>query len=379
MSRVNYVYKSESFFHTLVVVNRRRGYQENWFDCCPPSLVAALTIVFMTLLLFWSEGRVDLSIAAQNAVPYPSGLPNDGDLIYTVGDLESDANLSHTLLVPLPVMALSATAQMYSWHELSTSHTRQENDGSETTYYTYSYYTRWSSSPPNSASFETSLLHWNPLDQRSLTFDLSDSKYASEATINGLTLHGVRDLGLPFHSLPLSEELLTDDFPSVRLIISDNYLYIGNVDPGLPSVGDIRVSYSYTPSRLKGLAIGQLSGNNLTSYEAKQDTIFATRTGELRAFYRVDTLEEVVESLRSDHAMGIWLCRIGAVVFNAMGIAVIGDASLLAAGLWGTVATFAVVWIVASLNSMLSFTAVMGAILLWTFWMSSEPSYGSKW
>jgi hypothetical protein len=138
---------SDGWFRT-VAVNRRS--RRNYSNKCWVPFIDVVLLLGSVVGLFFSESNVDVSVTAQDALPYPSSNPLDGQLIYTVGRLESFSTVQDSFLNPQSFMALHVHPEMYCWNEVRTEHTREDGDGSKTTYYTYSYYSDWSSTPVKS-------------------------------------------------------------------------------------------------------------------------------------------------------------------------------------------------------------------------------------
>jgi hypothetical protein len=160
--------------------------------------------------------------------------------------------------------------------------------------------------------------------------------------------------------------------------IFSGYLYIDDANPSWPRIGDIRVSYSFTPPSLSGLVIGELHGDTIKEFAVKRESVFMTRTQELLRYYATDKLESALEQLSSEHTWSIWICRCAAVVMGFVGIIVVGDAEPAAAALWSIVGATAVVWIVELISSVIGFLAIVGAVVAWCLWMAAGEPYAKK-
>ncbi|MEK7086035.1 MAG: TMEM43 family protein, partial [Patescibacteria group bacterium] len=106
-------------------------------------------------VLYWNEGRVDLSEVAKNAVEISStevalaGV--DGKLVSTNGKITSGETLGDGLyLNPGKYLSVHRDVEMYAWVEKTSSNSDTNLGGSETTETTYTYAKEWTSSPSSS-------------------------------------------------------------------------------------------------------------------------------------------------------------------------------------------------------------------------------------
>jgi LysM repeat protein len=192
---------------------------------------------------------------------------------------------------------------MFAWDEESRTETKTNAGGSETKVTTYSYSTRWTSSPENSSSFKRGG-HHNP--QMAVK---GETLRAKEAVVGAFGLE-MADVDLPaFKSVTLDEA----NTRSGR--VSGDYLYL-NDRPSSPRVGDIRLSYDVVPSGQKVTLFGQLdAADHVTTYTHKSgDTLYRAVNG---------TKADAVETMHGEHVMMTWILRAVGFGMMWMGLAMV--------------------------------------------------------
>jgi hypothetical protein len=258
------------------------------------------------VLLYWNEGRLDISTVAKTAVEVPANQPAPaqvGKLVAVTGALTTDETLGDAYFAPGNYVAVRREAQMFAWDEESRTETKTNAGGSETKVTTYSYSTRWTSSPENSSSFKRGG-HHNP--QMAVK---GETLRAKEAVVGAFGLE-MADVDLPaFKSVTLDEA----NTRSGR--VSGDYLYL-NDRPSSPRVGDIRLSYDVVPSGQKVTLFGQLdAADHVTTYTHKSgDTLYRAVNG---------TKADAVETMHGEHVMMTWILRAVGFGMMWMGLAMV--------------------------------------------------------
>ena len=225
----------------------RTSYGQNIGNSFKGILVGIVFIIGSIVLLWWNEGRsveqaTALAEMQENIITLP-------DTKYDIKN-ENKAVLLQGMVKPLSKvvdpefgvtsegLVLRKHVEMYQWKENSSSQTEEKLGGSTETVTTYSYVKEWSSWQIDSSSFKHPSNHQNPMmTHKSETFvtdaQLGDyhldtnivSRIGASKTYNGLTT-----------------------MPDIIGVATNykSYLYIG-FSPQNPSVGDIKISYTYAP------------------------------------------------------------------------------------------------------------------------------------
>lgn len=250
-------------------------------------------------VLYWNEGRYDLSLLAQTATDVSATTANtdsslDGSLVSTTGTLVSDEKLGDDLfLVPGDYVAVQRKVEMYSWVEETNTQKKENLGGSETETTTYTYKQEWTEFPEDSSNFAQPG-YSNPQK----TYE------SSEARVKNAKI-GVYDLDVDSVDLPsftpidLTENTvtLTDD----ALLANKQYVFVGYGKITAPITGDLRISYSVVKSGVEVTAFAKMTGTKLSSYaDADGNTLFRLFDG---------TRDEAITQLHSEFTLMTWILR----------------------------------------------------------------------
>jgi hypothetical protein len=198
---------------------------------------------------------------------------------------------------------------MYAWVETSSSETRTNVGGSQTTTTTYRYSTAWVNRPASSSDFQEPNGHENP----PLPF-ADEELHASDVGLGGYALAdpGQFDFPPPSTSLALGDANLNLSQGGVR---EGDYVYIGTGSLGQPAVGDVRVRYSVLPVGTNVTVFGQQNGTELLPYVDRQGhRIYGMFLG---------TRDEAVATLHSESTMSRWVMRGVGFVLMWIGLALL--------------------------------------------------------
>ena len=159
-------------------------------------------------VLYWNEGRVDVSEIAKTATPIeaetPASAELEGTLVSVSGTVSSQETLGDGMyLLPGDYIAVQRSVEVYSWTEKSESTTEKNLGGSETTETTYTYVKEWVGDAPSSGSFQ------EPTGHENVSKGIEDySGTVSSATI-GIYSLDMGSIGLPgYEKLTLNEQVL---------------------------------------------------------------------------------------------------------------------------------------------------------------------------
>lgn len=264
-------------------------------------ILVGITLFFGSFaLLYWNEGRTDLSVVAKTAIPVQadSAAPADteGKLVSVSGVFQSKQMVGDGLfLKPGLYMAVERNVEMYSWTEEKETKTKKNLGGSETTETTYRYKKEWTGSPDNSDDFKHPEGHYNP----SMPFK-SEEFRADTGTI-GQYDYDLRNIDLP----PVSKLTLTSGVISLKQgakLANPSFLYKGKGSLDNPVVGDVRVSYSVLKPGFKGTVFGNLNAPSVTAYMTKKNE-------KLYRIFPTDR-ETAIQTLHQEYVFMMWLFRI---------------------------------------------------------------------
>lgn len=280
------------------------GYGQRIINSIKGVLVGLILFVVSFGLLYWNEGRVDLSKIAKSATEISSATINtdtslNGKLVSTTGIVNSDQVIGDNLyLKPDKFIAVKRQVEMYSWVENSESRTKRNIGGSETTETTYTYSKNWVENPKSSSNFKYPEGHENP--QKSLD---SYTNKVTTATI-GAYHFDPQSITLPnFSKLPLNSQNVTLSGDAV--LANDTYIFIKKSKEGTfdnPQIGDLRISYHVLLPGFEGTIFGKLNGSKINPYfDQKGNMLY-------RLF--IGTREQAISTLHTEYRISLWILRI---------------------------------------------------------------------
>ncbi|MBI4975575.1 TMEM43 family protein [Candidatus Peregrinibacteria bacterium] len=262
-------------------------------------------------VLYWNEGRVDVSSIAKTAIDISTSksAPSDanGKLVSVSGVVTSDEKLGDDLfLKPGDYLAVSRVSEMYAWIEKSESKSEKNLGGSETTTTTYSYSQGWTSSPSSTSSFKEPAGHENPVKT------IEDA----QKTV-GSSRISTYDLDLSKMGLPNYEKLLlTKDNTDLTKqgVLAGEYVYVGKGNSQTPQLGDMRISYTALKKNSQGTVFGKLDGQKISTYvdEKTNESLYRMFNG---------TRDESLKQMHSEYTMWLWIMRAVGFVMMWIGLA----------------------------------------------------------
>lgn len=279
------------------------GYGSRIIDSIKGIFFGLILFIASFGVLYWNEGRVDMSTIAKTAIEVSSGQVSAdaslaGKLVSTTGIVNSDKTIGDNLfLKPDKFIAIKRDVEMYAWVEKSESHTTSNTGGSSTTTTTYSYAKEWTENPQPSSNFKHPEDHTNP--QKSL--DSTENKVTA-ATI-GAYGFDPQAISLPsLTRIPLSADKL--NLGNENTLIDGQYVFVPRNKGSNyqnPQIGDMRVSYLVLTPGFNGTAFGQLNGSKIDSYTDSQG----------HNLYRLfaGTREQGIATLHSEYTMWLWILR----------------------------------------------------------------------
>ena len=255
-------------------------------------------------LLYYNEGRVDLSTIAKGAIGINANSVDansslNGKLIYATDNFNTDEIIGDNLfLKPGNFLAVDRKVEMYSWSEKTRSHSTNNANGSETTEKDYTYVQNWNENPDSSDNFKLQEGHINP--PKSLESFINK---AQKATVGAYQVE-MNNVILPnFSTIQIDKEntILNKDV----VLANDTYLFVSkdkksNIDE--PQIGDLRISYSVLVPGNSATIFGKLDGDKISAYFDKNNT-------ELyRIFY--SSHDEALATMHTEYTILLWVLRI---------------------------------------------------------------------
>jgi hypothetical protein len=256
-------------------------------------------------VLYYNEGRVDLSQIAKTAINIDSSAaaPADanGKLVSTNGKITSAETLGDDLyLVPGKYLSVDRKVEMYSWIEKSSTKTDSNTGGSQTNTTDYTYSKEWTSVPSNSSNFKVPDGHSNP------------SKTVADARKTvGTAKIGNYELDMANIELPKFEAVTVNDV-NVKAVapakISGNFVFVpgaastGTMDQ--PQLGDMRVTYTAVKQDVDSTVFGKLDGTKLIPYvDANKDN------AKLYRIFTVGGTDAAIGQLSGEYKTMGWILR----------------------------------------------------------------------
>jgi hypothetical protein len=283
--------------------------------------IAAGIILFLGSfgLLYFNEGRVDLSTIAQTATEISARSINTdpslgGKLVFVTDVLDSNEIIGDNLFLnPDKFIATSRTVEMYSWQEESESKSKTNTGGSETTDTTYTYVKDWVEGPQRSSGFKYPEGHENP--QKTLESFLNK---VQNATI-GVYQVDMSSVMLPvFTKVQLNQQNIT--LTKDVILANDSYIFISQDKESTfanPKIGDLRVSYSVLYPGKTVTIFGKLNGDNISPYfDEDNNQLYHIFSG---------TRDEAISTLHSEYTLMLWILRLVGLLMMWIGLSLLFD------------------------------------------------------
>ena len=300
------------------------GYGSRIVNSIKGVVIGLILFVVSFGLLYWNEGRVDLSNIAKTATEIISATVSTdtslaGKLISTSGGVNSDQVIGDNLFLnPDKFIAAEREVEMYSWIEKSESHRKTNTGGSDTTETTYTYSKNWTENPKSSSNFKHPEGHENP--QKSLD---SYTNKVTTATIGAYNFDP-QSVTLPnFSQLPLNSQNVT--LSDGATLANDSYLFIRKSTDGTfdsPQIGDLRISYHVLRLDFDGTIFGKLSGSKIDPY-------FDQDGNNLYRLF-IGTRDQAISTLHTEYTTLLWILRLVGFLLMWFGLsALFGPISVL--------------------------------------------------
>ncbi len=288
-----------------------RSFGDNLIESIKGIVVGIIMFLVSFPVLWWNEGRYDVSNAAKTAIvvkPDGSGDAGEGKLIAVTDKLAvSEAVGDPDYLKPAPHVALHREVEMYAWVETKKTKTEKKLGGGSREITTYTYDKKWTSHVQDSSEFQVSEGHTNP----TLTID-GKSFYAAKAQVGAFSF--VPDeIELP-SSQPL--DIKADQLIGGHGRLSGRYVFSGKGTMDSPSVGDTRVSFTAVDGGRTSTLYGQRNGHDVGAYMVPKEDV---------KLFRVlnGTHEEAIAQMHGEHTTMTWILRLVGFLLMWFGLALV--------------------------------------------------------
>ncbi len=298
-------------------VTTKQGYGSRILNSIKGIGIGFLLFFLSFGVLFWNEGRIDQSKIAEDAIAVSSEAGSDrsegqDQLISAAGKMTSTEQIGDGLfLLPGDYIQVNRMVETYAWVEETSSVTKNKVGGSTETTTEYDYVKKWVTSPADSSNFEFPEGHTNPVPAHendstrveqvmvgSLTAktDGLDLPPATELSLSAdkVNLVDIAELiGSKYIYLPVSFALEGEDF-------EDEEEFVSSYET--PTIGDTRISYSVILPNQEGTLFGKLSGDEVSSYRDKSDSV-------LYRFF-ISSADGALDTLHKEYKTMLWLFRV---------------------------------------------------------------------
>lgn len=278
-----------------------KGWGSRISDSIKGVLIGFLMFVISFGVLYWNEGRVDISKIAKTAVEIESisqASPEiDKQLVSTTGILKSDEKIGDTYLKEGDYIAITRNVEMYSWKEEKHEKSTKNMGGSETIETTYTYEKYWTSNPENSSNFKKPEGHSNPqMTLNSNSLNVKNAKLGIyDVDMNQVSLPQYRNIQLNNSNIILNDNLE---------LVNDQYLFKGSGSISNPEIGDVRVSYSVIHNPIDTVTIfGKLDLTN-----KKISPFYGEENTELYRIFE-GTRDSAISTMKTEHTIFTWILR----------------------------------------------------------------------
>jgi hypothetical protein len=288
-----------------------RGLGDNLIDSIKGVVVGICMFLVSFPILWWNEGRTDMSTVAKTAVVIKadaSDSAGDGKLVAVTSPLKNDGLLGDAdFLKPGPYAALDRRVEMYAWVEKVTKTEKKQLGGGKKIVTTYDYVKEWTDRPASSDDFRYPEGHENP----SMAFHSRDWQ-ADKAWVGAFAFVPADVHMLPARPLSLDGDKL---LPHKGRRVDDT-LFIGKGELDQPRLGDLRVTWEAVAA-----------GRTVTFYgkrEGKTNIVPYLHKGEDKLFRVIDgTHEAAIAAMHDEHVAITWFLRILGFIFMWLGMALV--------------------------------------------------------
>lgn len=258
-------------------------------------------------ILYWNEGRADLSTIARTAIEINSQTQNtdqslNNKLISTTGVVNSNGSISDNLFLKAgKFLVIERRVEMYSWIEEEQTKSKRNVGGSETQETTYTYEKDWTDDPVDPTDFRYPFKY--PIGHENPQKSIENNVFK----VQNVTV-GIYNFDFPSIVYPKLTDLPLDSqntvLPQGAQLINNKYVFIPKTVNGTfnsPQIGDMRISYKILKPGFNGTIFGQLSGNDIVNYvDQDGNNIYRLFAG---------SRNEALSAMHSEYKFSVWGLR----------------------------------------------------------------------
>lgn len=184
------------------------GFGANLMESIKGVAVGGILFLLSFWVLWWGEGRIDLSDVAKKSVEVKADSVDksaEGKLISVTGELKSDEKLDDPqFLLPGNYLRLERTVEMYAWVERRRTETTKKTGGGKDVRTIPTYEKKWTSDPQPPSKF------LEPKDRENPPLTLEGRSVAAEKAQVGAYPFKPKEATLPSGELlKLTDDMLT--------------------------------------------------------------------------------------------------------------------------------------------------------------------------
>ncbi|HEX5415194.1 MAG TPA: TMEM43 family protein [Chloroflexota bacterium] len=288
---------------------RPEGFLSRLFSSIIGVFFGFLLIIGAVVLLYWNDGRYDISNLARTAIPANAAQSNptlEGKLVSLSGTLVTKDTVGDGLyLKPGNYLAVHRVVEMYAWNEHSETHSTKNGDGSETKTTTYTYEKDWDESPTSTADFKQPNGHSQP------TMAVKGGDFRVRTAAIGAYSLDLTNLSVPGQA-PLNLTAENTNLSSGATLADGQTVYVGQGNSGAPQLGDLRIRYEVVPSGATVTAFGAARGTTLARYvDGAGHALFGVYAG---------SADDAVRDMHGSYVTTTWIFRIVGFVVMWLGM-----------------------------------------------------------
>lgn len=304
---------------------KRTSYGKNIGNSAKGILTGILMVILGTIFIFWNENRAikqynAIDRAEKSCVEMPDvaniNSEFEGKMVHcngiaTTNEVLNDNNFG----VSVNAISLKRNVEYYQWVERSKTEKKEKVGGATEEITTYYYEKKWVSDPVGNDFKDPEYVGKNFVFKEVPEMDW----YADPVKIGAYNLPdffvnsigGRENIEVSMDSATIAEwNRAIKTNLGVSEAIDANYVYTeGNTvyfgtSMSDPSIGDVRVTFTYIPNNQEVSLLGKVSGNTFEKYVDKNgNTVSLLMAGNVSA-------EKMFESLRDGNKTLTWIIRL---------------------------------------------------------------------
>jgi hypothetical protein len=312
---------------------------QSWFSRLAGAIKSVLAGIFLFIisfpLLWWNEGRAvhtaqgiqDFGAVAVAIQPDKVDPQNDKKPVCLTGEATTKETLADPdFKVSSSAIKLRRNVEMYQWKQTADSTSTKKLGGSQETKTTYKFDKTWSDKLIKSDEFkgekDAKDAHKNPEAMRLASL----SEQAKEVKLGAFRLpSSLVDKWVGLNNLSFTKEQLAGLPKEMadQAVLKDDVIYLSGgttaakVNPAMPEIGDLRISFQELRPGVVSVAARQLGD----TFEAWQSPGNGTSVFELEP--GTVSKENMVKGMEAKNSKLTWILRLVGFVLMALGLAMV--------------------------------------------------------